>query len=173
MPTLADWQQLEAFLFAAGDAFSEEQLARHLGTTMIEVRVLLDELEQNLTGHGLRLSRQEGTLSLTTAPELGRFLGESLPRAPGELSGAALEALALVAYRQPVSRAEIDESRGVRSERTLQTLHELGLIEVVGRASLGRSPLYGTTNEFLRRFNLESLADLPNLPQGAAEEEEF
>lgn len=168
---MADFRQLEAFLFASGDAFTEEQIARHLGTTMIEVRVLLDELEERLAGHGLRLSRQEGGVSLSTAPDLGGFLARSLPRAPGELSAAALEALALVAYRQPVSRAEIDEQRGVRSERTLQTLLELGLVEVVGRTGPGRSPLYGTTAEFLRRFDLASLADLPELPQGSGGEE--
>lgn len=170
---MAEARQLEAFLFSSGDAFTEEQLARHLDTTMIEIRVLLDELDQKLQGHGIRLSRQEGSVSLTTAPDLGGFLAQTLPRAPGELSAAALEALALVAYRQPISRTELDETRGVRSERTLQTLLELGLIEVVGRTGTGRSPLYGTTAEFLRRFGLETLSDLPETAQAEAEEEEL
>ena len=169
---LASWRELEAFLFASGGSHTEDAIARHLGTTAIEVRVLLEELQQKLEGHGLALSWHDGDVSLTTAPDLGAFLADRLPASPGEVSAAALETLALIAYRQPVTRAEVDEVRGVRSERTVQTLLELGLIEMVGRAQgIGRAPLYGTTAEFLRRFNLSSLADLPELAQAEPEEE--
>ncbi|MDA8345819.1 MAG: SMC-Scp complex subunit ScpB [Thermaerobacter sp.] len=171
---MASWRELEGFLFASGGSHSEDAIARHLGTTALEVRVLLGELEQRLEGHAIVLSWHDGEVSLTTAPDLGAYLSDRLPAAPGEISAAALEALALVAYRQPVTRAEIDEVRGVRSERTVQTLLELGLIEVVGRSQgIGRAPLYGTTGEFLRRFNLGSLADLPELAQAEPEEEAF
>jgi len=170
---MANWQEIEAFLFASGRAHAEDEIARQLGTTALEVRVLLEELDRRLQGHGIVLSWQEGRVGLLTAPEHGELLARCLPNAPTTLSAAALEALTLVAYRQPISRAEIDAMRGVRSERTLQTLQELELIEVVGRsAGAARAPLYGTTVEFLRRFNLSSLDDLPELPQEeeAAEE---
>ncbi len=163
---MASWQEIEALLFASGKGHAEEELARSLGTTSLEVRVLLEELERQLQGHGIQLSWQEGRVALLTAPEHGEILQKALPNAPGSLSPAALEALTLIAYRQPITRAEIDAVRGVRSERTLQTLQELGLVEVVGRsAGAVRAPLYGTTVEFLRRFNLTSLDDLPDLPQ--------
>lgn len=169
---MADWRQLEGFLFASGGSLSEEAIARHLGTTAMEVRVLLEQLQKRLEGHGLALSWHDGSVSLTTAPDIGAFLLDRLPAAPGEISAAALEALALIAYRQPVSRAEIDEVRGVRSERTVATLLELGLIEVVGRVQgVGRAPLYGTTSEFLHRFNLSSLGDLPEISEAQPEEE--
>lgn len=171
---MANWRELEAFLFATGKAHDEEELALHLGTTAIEVRVLLEEVESHLLGHGIVLQWQEGRVALTTAPDLGAFLLKKLPAAPSELSQAALETLALVAYRQPVTRSEIDGVRGVRSERTLQTLLELGLIEVVGRtAGASHTQVYGTTEEFLRRFGLSSLADLPPQPQAQPEEEAF
>ena len=163
---MASWQEIEALLFASGKGHAEEEIARSLGTTSLEVRVLLEELEMRLQGHGIQLSWQEGRVALLTAPEHGEFLQRVLPNAPGSLSPAALEALTLIAYRQPITRAEIDGVRGVRSERTLLTLQELGLVEVVGRsAGAVRAPLYGTTVEFLRRFNLTSLDDLPDLPQ--------
>ncbi len=163
---MANWQEIEALLFASGKGHAEDELARLLGTTALEVRVLLEELAGHLADHGIRLSWQEGRVALLTAPEHGELLQRALPNAPGTLSPAALEALTLIAYRQPITRAEIDAMRGVRSERTLQTLQELGLVEVVGRsAGAVRAPLYGTTVEFLRRFNLTSLDDLPELPQ--------
>jgi segregation and condensation protein B len=163
---MASWQEIEAFLFASGRAHAEDDLARALGTTALEVRVLLEELERQLDGHGIQLSWQEGRVGLLTAPQHGELLTRALPDAPGSLSAAALEALTLIAYRQPITRGEIEAMRGVRSDRTLQTLLELGLVEVVGRAAgAARAPLYGTTVEFLRRFNLTSLDDLPELPQ--------
>lgn len=169
---MANWRELEGFLFASGRSYSEDAIARHLRTSTLEVRVLLEELNTRLEGHGIALSWHDGDVSLTTSPDLGAYLSDRLPAAAGEISAAALEALALIAYRQPTTRAEIDEVRGVRSERTVQTLLELGLIEVVGRSQgVGRAPLYGTTAEFLRRFNLASLADLPELAQAQPEEE--
>ncbi len=163
---MASWQEIEALLFASGKGHTEDDLARSLGTTSLEVRVLLEELERRLADHGIQLGWQEGRVALLTAPEHGETLQRALPNAPGTLSLPALEALTLIAYRQPITRAEIEAMRGVRSERTVQTLQELGLVEVVGRsAGAARSPLYGTTVEFLRRFNLSSLDDLPELPQ--------
>lgn len=163
---MASWQEIEALLFASGTGHAEDELARSLGTTALEVRVLLEELERQITGHGIQLNWQEGRVALLTAAEHGELLQRTLPNAPGSLSPAALEALTLIAYRQPITRVEIDAVRGVRSERTLQTLSELGLVEIVGRAAgAARAPLYGTTVEFLRRFNLTSLDDLPELPQ--------
>jgi len=163
---MATWQQIEALLFASGRGHTEEELALLLSTTAMEVRVLLEECEQQLAGHGIQLSWQEGHVALLTAPEHGELLQDVLPGSPAALSPAALEVLTLVAYRQPVTRGEIEALRGVRSDRMVQTLAELGLIEVVGRTQgASRAPLYGTTTEFLRRFNLGSLDELPELPE--------
>jgi len=112
-------------------------------------------------------------VQLVTAPEAAsyveRFLGLE---ARTRLSRAALEALAIIAYRQPITRPEIEAIRGVSSDSVLRTLLRVGLIEEVGRAStVGRPILYGTTFEFLQHFGLRSLHELPDLEESLAGEE--
>lgn len=156
---------LEAALFAAGGPLAEEHLARilHVDTESVGplLRSLADDLQERQSG--LVLRRVAGGWQLVTRPELAAYLAELTgEREPAPLSAAALETLAVVAYRQPVTRAEIEAIRGVRVEGSLNTLVERGLVAEVGRKEVpGRPILYGTTPEFLQMFGLFSLADLP------------
>jgi segregation and condensation protein B len=155
---------IEALLLAAVEPPTIEDLAAGAGLTGPEVETALAELEQQ-DGRGWVIQRHGATLQLATAPRFAahvrRFLG--LER-EARLSGAALEALAVVAYQQPVTRAEIEAIRGVDCSGVLATLHARGLIEAVGRLPTPGNPIqYGTTPDFLRHFGLRSLAELPPL----------
>ena len=167
--------RLEALLFAAPSAAAASQLAQALDTTVREIERALEELEARYAEGGLRIQRYRGRLQLTTAPETAkdveRFLGLE---ADSRLSRAALEALAIVAYQQPVTRPQVDAIRGVNSDTVLKTLLSHGLIEEAGRAeAVGRPILYTLTPDFLRHFGLNSLEELPPLdgevPEPAAE----
>ena len=134
-----------------------------------DVRRALEELEAHLAQgrRGIQLARVAGGYQLVTRarffPYLRRWVGEGARRPA--LSAAALETLAIVAYRQPVSRAEIEAVRGVSCERALATLLERGLVEAAGRGpGPGRPVLYRTTRRFLAEFGLASLEDLPSVP---------
>jgi len=157
--------RLEALLFASPSAASTSQLAQALETTPRRVEIALEELESRYKDSGLRVQRFRGRLQLTTAAEAAedveRFLGLE---ASTRLSRAALEALAIVAYQQPVTRPQVDAIRGVNSDSVLKTLLSHGLIEEAGRAEApGRPILYVLTPEFLQQFGLDSLDDLPPL----------
>jgi segregation and condensation protein B len=161
---------LEALLFSAPGAVTSAQLAAALEITTGEVERGLAELEaryiQSSREHGLRLQRHHSRVQLTTAfeaaPYVERFLGLD---ATSRLSRAALEALAIIAYQEPVTRPQIDAIRGVNSDGVLKNLLSKGLIQEVGRAEApGRPILYSVTQDFLGHFGLSSLADLPPLP---------
>ena len=161
---------LESLLFVASEPVDLPVLARALRVRVADIERAADELAEQLRSRGLRLQRAEGRLQMVTSPEwshyIERFLGVA---AEQPLSTAALETLAIIAYRQPQTRAGIEAIRGVNSERALATLRTRGLVDEVGRAEgVGRPVLYGTTMQFLQLFGLESLAELPALP---AEEE--
>jgi segregation and condensation protein B len=157
--------RLEALLFSAPGAVTAEQLAAALEVSPAEVETGLMELERYYRQRCLRLQRHGGRVQLTTAPEIAplveRFLGlETTSR----LSRAALEALAIIAYQQPVTRPQIDSIRGVNSDGVLKSLLSKGLVQEVGRADRpGRPILYATTPDFLQYFGLNSLVDLPPL----------
>ena len=112
---------------------------------------------------GLRLQWHSGRVQITTAPEFGSIIENFLGlEATARLSRAALEALAIVAYRQPITRPEIDSIRGVNSDGVMRSLLTKGLIEEIGRAEgPGRPILYGTTTDFLQHFGLSSVEELP------------
>ncbi len=163
--------QLEALLFAAPGSVTASQLATALEITSAEVEKGLTELEasyrQHSEDHGIRLQRHHGRVQLTTAPEaaelIERFLGLD---ATSRLSRAALEALAIIAYQEPTTRPQIDAIRGVNSDGVLKSLLSKGLIQEIGRAEApGRPILYSVTPEFLQHFGLNSLTDLPPLPE--------
>jgi segregation and condensation protein B len=169
-PTPADNQlsltaNLEALLFVAPGAVTLGQLATALDVTNRKVEAGLDELEQLYQSRGLRLQRHSGRVQLTTAPEAAQVVEHFLGlEATSSLSRAALEALSIVAYQQPVTRPYIDSVRGVNSDGVLKNLLNKGLIQEVGRAeSPGRPILYSTTPEFLGYFGLSSLEELPPL----------
>jgi len=161
---------LEALLFSAPGAVTYAQLAIALEITAGDVEKGLAELEarynQTSREHGLRLQRHHGRIQLTTAseaaPQVERLLGLD---ATTRLSRAALEALAIIAYQEPVTRPQIDAIRGVNSDGVLKSLLSKGLIQEIGRAEApGRPILYSVTQDFLGHFGLNSLADLPPLP---------
>lgn len=159
---------LEAVLFAAGDAVSLDRLCAALETPREDILAAAGALEAlyALENRGLMLRRIEDRLQLCSRPmyaEAARRVTES--RRAATLSPAALEVLTIVAYRQPVTRAFIDQLRGVDSGGTLAGLAEKQLIEEAGRLEVpGRPILYRTTGRFLQAFALESLDDLPALP---------
>ena len=159
---------LEAVLFAAGDAVSLDRLCAALETPREDILAAARALEAlyALENRGLMLRRIEDRLQLCSRPmyaEAARRATES--RRAATLSPAALEVLTIVAYRQPVTRAFIDQLRGVDSGGTLAGLAEKQLIEEAGRLEVpGRPILYRTTGRFLQAFALESLDDLPALP---------
>lgn len=164
---------VEGLLFAAGDeGLTAADLAEVLEVTPEEAKVLVEELadEWQRAGRGLRIVRAAGGYRLTTLPEHASYLAKlvDLP-ANSQLSQAALETLAIIAYRQPITRGEVEDIRGVKCEKAIQTLLNKGLIEEVGRAEgPGRPILYGTTKAFLTYFGLNDLSDLPPLPEAEA-----
>ncbi len=157
-------QALEALLFAAPGLSSIEQLSQALSVSKTEVEKSLESLSAHLSmEHGLRLQKIKNQYQLITAPEHGemieKFLGLEIT---SRLTQAALEVLAIVAYKQPATRPEIDSIRGVNSDGVVKSLLSKGLIEELGRSeAIGRPILYGVTNEFFQHFGLESLDQLP------------
>lgn len=155
---------LEALLFAAAGPVTIAQLAEGAGRSQGEVETALNQLgEQFQHGRGLRIQQHGGKYQVTTAPEFSaeveRFLGLE---ATARLSRAALETLAIIAYREPITRPGIDAIRGVNSDGVLKSLLSKGLVQEMGRTEgPGRPILYGTTPEFLQHFGINSLAELP------------
>jgi segregation and condensation protein B len=155
---------IEALLLVAPEPATIEQLAQGAGVAVPDVEAALARLER-ADGRGWVVQRHRGTAQLATAPRFAphvrRFLG--LERET-RLSAPALETLAIVAYQQPVTRAEVEAVRGVDCAGVLATLHGRGLIEAVGRLETVGHPIqYGTTPAFLRHFGLRSLEELPPL----------
>ncbi len=167
-------EKIEALLFVSPGLVSIYQLSKVLSLSESEVESLLADLEihYKMGGHGIRLMRLNRKVQLTTAPELSSTVETMLGlQATSTLSQAALEALAIVAYKQPVTRPEVDAIRGVNSDGVLRTLLSKGLIEEVGREETpGRPILYGTTPEFLQHFGLDTLEALPFIDFEALEE---
>ncbi len=155
----------EALLFAAAEPLDEGSLAARLPEGA-EVPALLLELKAFYANRGVNLVQVAGKWALRTAPDLAALL-EKQREVPRRLSRAALETLAIIAYHQPVSRAEIEEIRGVGLSRgTLDLLFEAGWVRPKGRRRTpGRPITYGTTEDFLVHFGLESLGDLPGVDE--------
>jgi segregation and condensation protein B len=156
---------IESLLFVATEPVHVDRLATILQATTQQVEESLIDLAQDCGQRGVRLQRRGQRVQMVTAPEatdhVRRFLGLELS---GRLSPAALETLAIVAYRQPVTRAEVESIRGVNSDSVLRTLINRGLIEEQGRLEqVGRPIVYGTTFEFLQQFGLSSMDELPPL----------
>ena len=156
---------VEAVLFAAAEPLAEDTLARHLDD-FADVSGLLHELAERYAGHGVKLVRLAGGWAFRTAPDLAAKL--RIERAVvRKLSRAAVETLAVIAYHQPVTRAEIEEIRGVAlGKGTLDTLMETGWVRPKGRrAGPGRPLLWVTTPGFLIHFGLDSLNELPGVDE--------
>src|SRR5712691_1032665 len=154
---------LEALLFAAPEPLDQAELAQHFAESE-DVLALLEELQSLYAGRGVNLKRVAGKWAFRTAEDLS-FLLERQSVEQRRLSRAALETLAIIAYHQPVTRAEIEEIRGVSTSRgTLDVLLETGWIKPRGRRRApGRPVTYGTTEAFLEHFVFDSIQDLPGL----------
>jgi segregation and condensation protein B len=154
---------VEALLFAADAPLDEAAIARHF-VEGEDVRALLEELQSSYAGRGVNLVRVAGKWAFRTAEDLS-FLLEKQAVEQRRLSRAALETLAIIAYHQPVTRAEIEEIRGVSTSKgTIDVLLETGWIKLRGRRRApGRPVTYGTTAEFLEHFGFDSIQDLPGL----------
>ena len=162
--------QIEAVLFLASSPVPESELKNVFGVSGKEIGVALAELEVHLaSGHGLVLKAVAGGWLLETNPHFAEVLSlfrDTSQRGRIKLSKAAVETLAVITYNQPVTRGEVEELRGVRCERVIETLLSHGLIRISGRKKASGSPLlYRTTERFLDIFGLEAIADLPSLEE--------
>ena len=156
---------IESLLFVADEPVAIGRLAAAMGVNREAVEETLRVLSEEYAQRGLRIQRKGERVQMVTAPEaaphIERFLDLELS---SKLSAPALETLAIVAYQQPVTRAEMEAVRGVNCDSVLRTLLSKGLIEEVGRLpQAGRPIVYGTTFEFLQHFGLQDLAELPPL----------
>lgn len=162
----AEIAALEALLFVAKEPLPCQRLAEILAMEPEDVSELLHDLRERYKPDfcGLTVVEVNGGFRLGTKPQVAPYI-ELLYKQPAQgLSNAALEVLSIVAYRQPVTRGEIEFLRGVQSDRALSTLVEKGLVEEIGRKEgPGRPLLFGTTEQFLVHFGLNSLSDLPEL----------
>jgi segregation and condensation protein B len=156
---------VESLLFAADKPLTLKQLGELLGETeLARVRAAVAAVEQHYEARGFQLHQVAGGYQFRTHPENASWVQKLLAAKPVRLTRAQLETLAICAYRQPITRPEIDEVRGVDSGGTLKTLMERSLVRILGKKEEpGRPMLYGTTKEFLEFFNLGDLKDLPTL----------
>ena len=170
--------KIEALLFVVGDeGLSIKQLCSLLDSEPMEVEAGLSELASQYRENeisGIMLKQLAGTYQLTTKPEMSETIKKLVENPTSQvLSSASLEVLAIVAYKGPITRAQIEDLRGVKCERPIATLVSRALIQEAGRAEgTGRAILYETTKEFLNYFGLQSLKDLPPLPEQLEQEDD-
>jgi segregation and condensation protein B len=166
---------IESILFVSGRPLEQSEIRKLLHTDEDHLGNALQILERELSEHmrGIRLQRLGEQIQLVTAPENAQYVAAllGLPMT-AKLSAASLETLAVIAYRQPITRGQIEAVRGVNSDRALASLLQYGLVTEVGRAqTVGRPVLFATTPEFLQQFGLTSLQQLPHLPNAEPEKE--
>lgn len=159
---------IEAVLFVSGEHISRIELQELLGVGSNDLEEIMQEMmtEYETSSRGIQILAVEGGYIMATKAEFSEVVVKMLKPASRRLSAAALETLAIIAYRQPLSRPEIEQMRGVKSDRVIANLLEKGIIKEVGRKpGIGKPILYGTTHEFLRLFGLTSLTELPVLEE--------
>lgn len=158
---------IESLLFVSGEPLSIKDITNALESNIKIIKEVLDEmvLEYDNKKRGIKLISINGEYQLVTKAENGDYIQKLLKKNKRQsLSQASLESLAIIAYKQPITRVDIDEIRGVKSESAMQRLIEKDLIKEVGRLEVpGRPILFGTTEEFLRQFGLRELNELPSL----------
>ena len=161
---------LEAICFALNRPLTIAEAAAILGRSHAVTLATADALTAQLRGRALMLQRHQDELQLVTRPQVAWAVQRALnPERPGRLSRPALETLAIIAYRQPVTRAVIEAIRGVNCDAVLESLERRGLISEVGRQDTpGQPRLFGTTLRFLQLVGLERIEELPALPEGVA-----
>ncbi|RME29763.1 MAG: SMC-Scp complex subunit ScpB [Deltaproteobacteria bacterium] len=171
---------VESMLFVSGEPMTAKSILAvlrqfHEGVGMRQLRVVLDRLRTELReqGRGIRLAEVARGYQLRTPPECAPYLKKMVTRRPPRMTRATLETLAIVAYQQPITRAEVEQIRGVDCGQVMRQLLEKGLLKIIGRKDEpGRPLLYGTTDEFLKLFSLRDLASLPTLKDFAELAEE-
>lgn len=165
---------IEAILFASGEPISAERIALALELEVEEVEPVINHLADyySYERRGIRVLKMEDSYQLASAPEFASRVRRAMEtRRPPQLSQAALESLAVIAYFQPTTKAYVEQIRGVDSSYTVGLLADRGLIEECGRLSVpGRPILYRTTANFLRSFGLRNLEELPELPDSSPED---
>ena len=157
---------LEALLFASGEPLAAEKLCEIARCDEEALAAAIGAIEERLKAEtsGFMLVKVAGKFQLRTKPQFADFIRELRASRPRRLSQPALETLAIVAYRQPIVKSDIEKIRGVDVSPTLKTLLDRNIIKIVGRQpTVGQPALYGTTDEFLKLFGLNSLSELPTL----------
>ncbi|AOR23874.1 SMC-Scp complex subunit ScpB [Clostridium taeniosporum] len=159
--------RIESLLFASGEPLTAKDLSIYIEEELKVVENTIQEMieEYDLQERGIKLISIKGSYQLVTKPENSIYIQKLLKKSKRQsLSQASLESLSIIAYQQPITRIDIDEIRGVKSESAIQRLIERDLIKEVGRLEVpGRPILYGTTEEFLRQFGIKDLNQLPSL----------
>ena len=160
---------IEGLLFIWGDPLSLDDISEILEIDKEEINNLMDDMidDFDFNRRGIRILKVNDTYQLATRPEHFDWIKKLNHTKPNKsLSTAAMETLSIIAYKQPVIKSEIDNIRGVKSDRSIETLIEKNLVTELGRLErIGRPIIYGTTNEFLRLFSIESLEDLPAMEE--------
>ncbi len=158
---------IESLLFASGEPLSLQELINHLDEKSKHIEIIIEEMmeEYEASTRGIKIICIKGSYQLVTKAQNADYVQKLLKKNKRQsLSQASIESLAIVAYKQPITRIDIDEIRGVKSESAIQRLMEKELIKELGRLDVpGRPILYGTTEEFLRQFELKDLKGLPSL----------
>lgn len=158
---------IESLLFTSGEPLSLQDLVNHLEEKSKFIEIIIEEMmeEYEASSRGIKIICIKGSYQLVTKAQNADYIQKLLKKNKRQsLSQASIESLAIVAYKQPITRIDIDEIRGVKSESAIQRLMEKELIKELGRLDVpGRPILYGTTEEFLRQFELKDLKELPSL----------
>jgi segregation and condensation protein B len=158
---------IEALLFASGEPLNLQELMNHMEEKSKIIKIIIEEMmeEYESSNRGIKIICIKGSYQLVTKSQNADYIQKLLKKNKRQsLSQASIESLAIVAYKQPITRIDIDEIRGVKSESAIQRLIERELIKEIGRLEVpGRPILYGTTEEFLRQFELKDLQQLPSL----------
>lgn len=170
--------KIEALLFVVGDeGMTVKQLSQYLEVDVMDIEAGLSELETQYNENeacSITLKQLAGSYQLTTKPEMAETIKKLVENPTSQvLTAASIEVLAIIAYKQPITRVEVEDLRGVKSEKPIQTLVSRALVQEVGRVEgTGRAILYGTTKEFLNYFGLKDISELPPLPEVDNVEEE-
>ena len=159
-------QILEAILFVAGEPVAVADLAQALEVSELEIMHAVEELQRECERRGVTIHRYGDHLRMETRPEYAPYVERLLqPVQRQTLSQTAMETLAVIAYRQPVTKGEVEQVRGVKCDYSVQSLLHKGLIREAGRKeALGRPILYATTDRFLEHFGISDIRELPPLP---------
>ncbi|WP_243140149.1 SMC-Scp complex subunit ScpB [Candidatus Syntrophocurvum alkaliphilum] len=160
---------IEAILFIRSEKVTISEFTELLDLEQAELHIIINEMinEYNNSSRGIQIIKDKNSYIMCTKPEFSELLSNMTKPAIRRLSQAALETLAIIAYKQPVTKAEIEQIRGVKVEKIVNNLIEQGLIVETGKKqTVGKPAMYSTTDEFLKVFGLTSLDDLPDIKEG-------